>query len=96
MLVLPAGQREPLPDAAGHGIELRAVHADGSPRSNPATEAPKGWRGWGRAILNPIGEIAGRGKDQIAEAVERHGGKVVIECMEAEKTSDTQTIRGML
>jgi type VI secretion system secreted protein VgrG len=86
----------PLPGAAGNVIGLPAVNPDGSARSNPATEAPKGWRGWGRAILNPVGEVARRGKDQIAEAVERHSGKVVVDGLEAQKRSDTRTIEGML
>jgi uncharacterized Zn-binding protein involved in type VI secretion len=86
----------PLPDAAGNVINLPAVYPDGSPRPNPATEAPKGWRGWGRAILNPIGEIFGRTKDQLAEAAERHGGDTVVDCLEVQKQSDTRTIEGML
>lgn len=86
----------PLPDAAGNVIGLPAVNPDGSPRSNPATEAPRGWRGWANAILNPIGEIAGRTTDQIGEAVERHNGRVVIDGLEAQKSADIRTIEGML
>lgn len=95
-ILTTAQQWSPLPNAPGNAINLPAKYADGRPRPNPATEAPKGFGGWAKAILNPVGEVLGRGKDQIAEAVERHSGKVTIDSMEAQKSADMATINGML
>ena len=95
-ILTTAQQWTPLPNAPGNAINLPARHADGSARPNPATEAPKGWGGWAKAIINPVGEVLGRSKDQIAEAVERHSGKVTIDSMEAQKSADMATINGIL
>ncbi len=95
-ILTTAQQWSPLPNAPGNAIKLPAKYANGTPRPNPATEAPKGVWGWAKAIVNPVGEVLGRGKDQIAEAVERHSGKVTIDSMEAQKSADMAAIGGML
>jgi hypothetical protein len=95
-ILTTAQQWTPLPNAPGNAINMPAKYADGRDRPTPMTEVPKGFWGWAKAIVNPVGEVLGRSKDQIAEAVERHSGKVTIDSMEAQKSADQATISGML